>query len=62
MNKTPVSPAVSIELDVDKWEGDMGSQVEKIFLKTAQCPDGDYDYFRALLQRPRAPGELNHRL
>ena len=23
----------------------MGSQVENIFLKTAQCPDGDYDYF-----------------
>ena len=42
MNKTP---AVSIELDVDKQAHHMGSQVENIFLKTAQCPDGDYDYF-----------------
>jgi len=38
-------PNPSIELDVDKQAHHKGSQVENIFLTTAACPDGDYNYF-----------------
>ena len=38
-------PHKNITLDVDKQAQHLGSQVENIFLSTAGCPDGNYEYF-----------------
>jgi hypothetical protein len=38
-------PETYVSLDVDKVASDLGSQVENIFLRAADAPDGDYDYF-----------------